>query len=233
MGLFISLSSGISGKKRMEIEKYKKKTIIYLPNAGFNQFNIICCIIMIQEINRIKSINDININLNEKCNEIYQSLNNLKEIHEITSKFSFDIRKSKEIINKEMENLMNHSIEAEIKIKKLIQDIRNKISINLNEINSKIKIIDLENDELEKYLKNININKKIYLNMCILKHIVKSSLMNIGISDTKIYIFKNDKQVSEVKIQKTKVSIISKNPNVNIELHEKNENLIKMMFKAF
>ena len=31
----------------------------------------------------------------------------------------------------------------------------------------------------------------------------------------------------------TKVSIISKNPNVNIELHEKNENLIKMMFKAF
>ena len=62
-GIFISLTSGISNRKRLEYENYNGKHILFLPNAGFEGLNIVYSVLFFKTL--FKYLNtEINPNKN-------------------------------------------------------------------------------------------------------------------------------------------------------------------------
>ena len=49
-GIFISLTSGISNRKRLEYENYNGKHILFLPNAGFEGLNIVYSVLFFKTL---------------------------------------------------------------------------------------------------------------------------------------------------------------------------------------
>jgi len=226
-GIFISLNSFIVGKKRFQVEKKNKKIVVFIPNAGFNQYSIICSLLLIKELHKYNIKNNLNfINIDEKCLQIYNSLSFLDNIWENIQKLSFDTRKTKECINKSLETLHNNVIELEISTKNIMKQIKHIISDNLIDLNEKcIEIIDT--DDLDNFIIEFKFSEKIKIQLKKLENIIKFNKANLIRIGQKLLINKNDKNICKIKINKKNILLESKNPTCTLEFCEKNENLIK------
>lgn len=224
IGLFISLHSGISNKKRFCIDYYDDKKIIFIPKSGTEGSSIIWGILLGLEL----------INNNSKYNNITES--NLMEIYNdfekvLNSHFSLmnNIKDSKEKIEKTLNNLYISTIDYDINIKNAFKDVKNKIRSELNNIS--VKLIENDYKYYEKIIHDLNEQKdNKYIIYYEILELVKSNNKKIRAEEENKLnweIYDSDKIICNIKSNKRKVEILYEDNIITIN----NSNIIKMIIK--
>ena len=233
-GLFISISSGITGpKRRLEYEQRKGKHIIFIPSAGFERTNIIYGILFLRELSKLNNISNISPDLIEKkTNLIYNSLKHLDSIFENMCSIKTEALKTQSMLKNQFDNLVSNILNTEIKVKNIIQNMKEEISISLSEIDTNYSV--LEKDHLDNVINefiesgnnyNVNIGNSLRLiqshNLVI--HEDKSG------DKTKFKITDNtDNIICELKIQKSKATYNFINEGWNFEIKQNQNNITSL-----
>ena len=224
IGIFISLHSGISNKKRFCIDYYDDKKIIFIPKSGTEGSSIIWGILLGLEL----------INSNSKYNNITET--NLMEIYNdfekvLNSHFSLmnNIKDSKEKIEKTLNNLYISTIDYDINIKNAFKDVKNKIRSELNNIS--VKLIENNYEYYEKIIHDLNEQKdNKYIIYYDILELVKSNNKKIRAEEENKLnweIYDCDKIICNIKSNKRKVEILYEDNIITIN----NSNIIKMIIK--
>jgi hypothetical protein len=225
-GIFVSNTSGIVGKKNIELEIIKDKLIIYVSNMGFNGYGCIIGTELLLSLvnNGIFSNNNLYYKNGDLCdflNNMNNDIDNLNNILEMYTKHKKLISEQRIKLNTIMDTIEKNSFDCLLELNKTIRSIIK----NTNEINSeKILIKDL--NDIKLFIDNLNENnlKEIYekLLMCI------PDKLNIKHdNNNKIYLYNKDILICYSKILKTKVELIFPiyDNNINLDIsYEKVKN---------
>lgn len=216
MGIFISATSGIIGKKRLEVETLDDIKIIYIPNSGFEEIPIIWAILLAKELLKV---NVKNSGINE--NSLLDLYNNFEKIYRQFCQVKYEIKSSKEGIEKILDNLYHKSLELDVNIYKALTDAQNMIKDELHDIN--ITLNDAESDDINNFLdKLLKTNDSRFESYKQLYDICKERKYTIRYPDDKYqwYIFNNDDFVCELKVKKKKIELLLNNRTVNINCNK-------------
>lgn len=228
-GIFISLSSSITGHKRLEYKHINGKHVIFIPNAGFDSYNIIYGILFLREIfENVKDYNTLTPEIiEEKCDLIYNSLENLDLIFEQISKLKMETFKTKTIIDTQINSLITNMIEMEIFTKNIVTKMKHNISQSLSQLNNDCKI--LENDEFDEIISNLT-SSEIILNRLLGNSLLlfKDRKYDISKDSEKpiYYLYKDNNKIVELKIGKTKSCYDFLNLGIKYDI-KKNTDIVK------
>ena len=203
-GIFISLTSPIIKHRRLEYKYLNDKHIIFLPNAGFDGFNIIYGIIFLREISKLSSKNSISRELfDEKSNEIKNIIEDFEISYNQISKLKNRAMEFKNSVDKQLLTLTMDICESEIIVKNIFEKTKKNIIDALTIGKFTLIEDDLFDDIITKYSSSNNKIRKIISNYFqLLKdhnyHLLKNDDKddNLQFSDTKSTI--------SLKIMKTK-----------------------------
>ncbi len=132
IGIFISISSGIVGKKRFDIEKINNSQwILYLPNAGLYGASIIWSILFAKEFYKTNQMiltdREIEYNWNE-WEELYDAF---QQIYHAFASIKLNISETRNSINKQMDDLVHKSYDVHFQIHNLTNQMKRKIENQL------------------------------------------------------------------------------------------------------
>ncbi len=132
IGIFISISSGIVGKKRFDIEKINNSQwILYLPNAGLDGASIIWSILFAKEFYKTNQMiltdREIEYNWNE-WEELYDAF---QQIYHAFASIKLNISETRNSINKQMDDLVHKSYDVHFQIHNLTNQMKRKIENQL------------------------------------------------------------------------------------------------------
>ena len=216
IGIFISATSGIIGKKRLEVETVDDIKIIYIPNSGFEEIPIIWAILLAKELLKV-NVKNSGINENS-LNELY---NNFEKIYRQFCQVKYEIKSSKDGIEKILDNLYHKSLELDVNIYKALKDAQNMIKDELHDIN--ITLNDAESDDINNFLdKLLKTNDNRFDSYKQLYDISKERNYIIRYPDDMFqwYIFNNDDLVCEMKVKKKKIELLLNNRTVTIDCNK-------------
>lgn len=206
-GIFVSLSSSIIGHKRLEYKYINEKHIIFIPNAGFESYNIIYGVLFLREIfTNIKNYNVLTPQIiEEKCELIYNSLENLDLIFEQVSKLKIETFKTKSTIDSQINNLITHILEMEIITNNVISKMKKNINDSLSQLNNEYQILEMnEFDEIIHNLTTSEIKMNNLLGNTLLMFKNLDFTISKDIVKSTYTLFKNNNKIVELKIGKTK-----------------------------
>jgi hypothetical protein len=205
-GIFISTTSGVTGHKRFEIEELDQR-IVYIPNSGLEGGPLIWAILMLK--NLIKHNFNTQIVNQGNFKEIFESFN-----HEYTNicKLKHEIIKSKHTIEQIFDNLYLKTSDIEIKLKTLIEDAEQKLTLELGndyQIGNKKKILEFLDQTKNKNKKNT---------IMLIDLLENKNLKYIFNQDfSKWQVLKNDKILGSVKLKKTKLDFELNKPHLSLD----------------
>ncbi len=159
IGIFISLSSGIVGKKRFDIEKINSNQwILFLPNAGLDGASIIWSILFAKEFYKtnqmIMTEKEIEYNWNE-WEEMYDAF---QQIYHSFATIKLNISETRNIINKQMDDLVHKSYDIHFQIQNLTNQMKRKIENQLLK-KERLKLIEEQLSSFNQESEPLNINK--------------------------------------------------------------------------
>lgn len=222
-GLFISQTSGIVGKKMMDMEIYNGKILIYVSCSGLNGHGIefgtefLLSLIDSGYLEKRKVINNNNTNyiidkINDKLIDLNNCINNF-------SRIKSEINRTQENINSSMSLLYKHAMEYEIKGQDIYEKLLNDINLLSKDNNN--KSIIYEEKIVNDYIENLNESQSIIIKE-IKKNIIDNEIL-WGIDRNIIYILKKNtiigKLVAMASTNKIKVlfPIDKKSITLNID----------------
>ena len=206
-GLFVSLTSNISGHRRLEYKYINDKHVLFIPNSGFENMTIIYGILFLRELITLESKNISNTIIDEKCRLIYSSLSELDKIFENVSKIKNDTLKTKSVIDTQINNLISSSIQTEIIIKDVIHKMKKNITESLSELDCTYTAI--EEEHLDILIKDfLETGSKLYASIAETFTIFRDRGYKIHKDEKKsIYnVYNNDTLICELKISKSKAT---------------------------
>ena len=225
VGLFISLNSGISNRRRFAIENIDGKKIIFIPKSGIDGASIIWGLLLgIELINSESKYNNLTEN---KLMDIYNDFEKILNGH---YNLINSIKETKDKIEKSLNGLYTTVVEQDINIQKTFADVKCKIRDELNCTNT--KLVDNDYNFYEKILFELKEHKDVrYSIFYELLEICKDKNKKIRVDETaqlnwEIY-DDTGKIVCNIKTNKRKVDMIY-NDNI-ITLN--NMDIIKMLIK--
>lgn len=224
-GLFISQTSGIVGKKMMDMEIYNGKILIYVSCSGLNghglEFGTEFLLSLIDSgyIEKRKLINNNETNyiikkINDKLIDLNDCINNF-------SRIKSEINRTQENINMSMSLLYKHAMEYEIKG----QDIYNKLlnDINLLSKDNMNKSIIFEDKIIQNYINNLNeTNSKLLKD--IIKNIENNNIL-LGLDNNIIYILNNKIIKCKIITNSNKIDLLFPINNNSITLNLEYESI--------
>ena len=150
VGIFISLNTGISNKKRFAIDEVKGKKIIFIPKAGTDGASIIWAILMGVEL---INTNYSHANVNEtKLMELYSNFETILNSH---YKLMQVIKDTKSKVDKSLESLYMAAVEQDIKMNNAYKDIKMKIRDEIGIQN--VKLIEKEYEYFDEILSEMSV----------------------------------------------------------------------------
>uniref|UniRef100_A0A6C0IYM0 Restriction endonuclease type IV Mrr domain-containing protein n=1 Tax=viral metagenome TaxID=1070528 RepID=A0A6C0IYM0_9ZZZZ len=204
-GLFVSLSSSIIGHRRLEYKCIKGKHVVFIPNCGFENMNIIYGILFLREISQQNNKNISGDLLDEKCQLIYNSLKYLDILYENISKLKNDALKMKTTIDTQVNTLISNSIHTEVVVKSIILKMKENITDCLSDLDCSYTI--LEKDVVDDLIKGfIESNNKLEnsIGNSLVIFTQKGYVIHEDRVKSKYSIRKNGDSISELKILKSK-----------------------------
>jgi hypothetical protein len=207
--LFISIQSGIVGKKTIDIEKFiindKEYTIVYCSYVFEEPHKLHSCITLLESLIKIKS---------EKYNYIKDEIiETIKEITEI-----YDLIKN---LNSQYLLVENNIKEQLSNFYLVIRDYQLKIKDKINKISKKIEdTIYISSDE---FINNFNESECILQVNKINDLITANNLKIINKDDSSWFISNDTKNIGEIKKFKSKVEISLYNPNICLKFLSKDK----------
>ncbi len=223
-GIFYSFGTTITGRHKFQIETYKDKYILYLPNITFESSLINLSILMIRKIALMSDSSscynkDLII---QKATEIINIIKELDVLYDNLSKSKFELIKQKKIIIDSLDNIHTTYIDNEALIKNIINRIKIQINDKLREFtenNTNNNTIDTTSFE---YLKNGNNREQsLYYLLTDLSgyDFVKITKINDGFR-----ISKCEKDYFEILIKKTTIKVNSLINEASFGLNNSNAN---------
>ena len=253
-GIFISLTSNISKKKRFEYEDNGKCSIFYVANTDFNKLSVIYPILFIKEIHKLKMTsktlcNQLDNDLSSKCienryieiyNKIANSTDDFTKIIDRLNEFKQDSLESIGAIRKELDKIQSQIITTDVSIKSIIYKISETIGSQLKDI---VNVSDLEdrildNIELTKIVEQCVINK---YNLTMEFEQIVLAFMDKGYSfiqtegKCSFKCIKTPECYCVIKMTKNKISLhfvnSLKKHNLKYDIHRENFNMFRCLFE--
>lgn len=226
IGIFISLNTGITGKKRFDIETLNhKQKILYIPNSGLEGSAIVWSVLLGRELVN-SQLDALSIN-QEKIIDIYESF---KFVYNKFCKIKYSIKDSKDVIEKQLNKLMHEALELDISIYETFKNVSTIINNELHFTNTLLMSAEYGECEIivEEMLKNkdkrATIHKEI-LGFC------KDNRLTVKYPpDNKLQwiIFDDEgKEFIKFKLTKTKVDLLLEDGNITISGNKKGLQYIK------
>ena len=224
-GLFISLKTGIIGKKNIDYEKIKHNNedfhIVYISNTANDSAKLESSILLLESIYKFNK----NSNSKNDVDWIYNSvISHIKDLNKLIDKTTL-LRDQFYLAEKNIKsNLDNYhfflrNYESELKIK--MKEIWNKIFIQFNQVND---IIENFND-LPNFILNLNKKDKCYIIISRIIDIFRVNKIGTRLNNDKFDLYDlNGKNIGFFKKFKDKVNINLFNPSINICFNYKNNN---------
>lgn len=216
-GIFMSFNQKISLiHNKIEIEKYEDITILYGSCLNYDKASILMPIEFINYLSKT-DVSKSNINmsyLSETCDNICISVKELDELYNTLDKNTEKVKKERRTIMSSLDCIHTTLIDSQIECNRIINKIKSKIS---NEISQFLEVssIDIQQDFnfLSEKTKNIIelLNLELLKNNIILKVINKDK--------NQFNLFKEDKKISSICVNKTKIkgTIISTDATMCID----------------
>ncbi len=130
IGIFISLSSGIVGKKRFDIEKLNAhQMILYVPNAGFDGSSVVWSILFAKEI--VRYVIEQKMDVESEMSNFQDMYDSFQEIYQYFSSLKMQIMDTRNHVMKHMDDLYHKTLEIHLQIHHLIGTMKNKIQRQL------------------------------------------------------------------------------------------------------
>ncbi len=138
IGIFISISSGIVGKKRFDIERINEhQLILYVPNSGIDNSAIIWSILFAKELNKwMVQNNSQNYNNIEKTmQDLHDIFDSFHDIYQHFSNLKMSILETRNNVIRHMDDLHHKTLEIHLNIHHLISGVKEKIQKELHNLN--------------------------------------------------------------------------------------------------
>ncbi len=159
IGIFISISSGIVGKKRFDIEKINNNQwILFLPNAGLDGASIIWSILFAKEFYKINQMIMTDKELEYNWNEWEEMYDAFQQIYHSFATIKLNISETRNIINKQMDDLVHKSYDIHFQIQNLTNQMKRKIENQLQK-KERLKLIEEQLNSNTHNLQEYDLNK--------------------------------------------------------------------------
>jgi hypothetical protein len=137
VGILISLSSGIVGKKRFDIEHLNPhQSILYVPHAGLDGGPIIWSILFAKEFIR----NKVHYRIENHTEDLSDLFDSFQEIYQHFASLKLHITESRSRIMTQMDDLFHRTIEIHYVIQELVSKMKNKIQNQIFLQNHRLQI---------------------------------------------------------------------------------------------
>lgn len=224
-GLFISLKTGIIGKKGIDYEiinhNNKNFHIIYISNTANDSYKLESSILLLESIYKYQNNNKAKNNVDWVYNSV---ISNIKELNKLIDKTT-QLRDQFYLAEKNIKNNLDNyhfflrNYESDLKIK--MKEIWNKIFIQFNQVNDMIENFN----DLSNYILNLNKKDKCYIIISRLIDIFRVNKIGTRINNDKFDLFNSEgNNIGFLKKLKDKVNINLFNPSINICFNYKNNN---------
>lgn len=224
VGIFISTTSGIIGKKRLSLEKsIKDQFMIYIPNSGLDGIALIWALLLAKQLCKIGNNKGIKIDMER----IYELFGDFESTYNELCKIRYEILKSKNNVNDIMENLYKQALDIEMKVKYMVQNSREKIMNELVIVGDKYK-----KDELLKFIEDLNEKKdkrvsgyEIMYNIC-----DRNNIQILSAKDDKerwLFYNNNEELLGEIKPYKGKLELVYKKKPIVLVVCQDLESMIE------
>lgn len=225
LGIFISLQTGIIGKKNIDYETYKDGDesyhIVYISKMMDEVAKLDCGILLIESLHKINIKDNLDLKIDQIKNIIYNNFNELEIVINKTDKLRSEYDRLEKSMKLNFDTFYNHLRNYEIEIKQKMQ----KVWLNLFE-----DLDDIENNYVDmksEILLKIGEKDKCYLIICRIFDIFDKNNINVTHDDTCYYINKKDQKLGSLKKMKDKVSINFEGlniPQINVTLKSNEQN---------
>ena len=229
VGIMISTTSGITGKKRMEYEQLdEEQYIIYIPNSGFEHIPVIWAVLFAKKLvtmtNKKKEI-DMGILLDcyRKFESIYKNFSTMKH----------NLIKTRKTIIVGLDELHIESL----RIEQMIQNVLHECNTYLYNILDEKEEVHLEDKDILEFLKELDEAKdKRHQSYSILYDYCKSKKFNIFYKSNKlnwnIKDCNNEKEIGETKYTKTKMELCVPEKGITIQLNSSSSFILDTIFSC-
>lgn len=128
IGIFVSFTSGIVGKKRFDIERLNEhQMILYIPNASFEGSAIIWSILLAKEWSKWMMNAKLDGEKERDLEDLHEVFDSFHEVYQHFSNMKLQILDTRNAVMKHMDDLYHKTLEIHIQIQNLIGNMKIRI----------------------------------------------------------------------------------------------------------
>ena len=156
IGIFISFTSGIVGKKRFDIERMNEhQMILYIPNASFEGSAIIWGVLLAKEWSKWMIETKLDKSKEQDLEDLHEVFDSFHEVYQHFANMKLQILDTRNAVMKHMDDLYHKTLEMHIQIQNLIGTMKIRIQRQLRILNGGMLIEgDIGNEMIEKMREN-------------------------------------------------------------------------------
>ena len=214
LGIFISLQTGICGRKNIDYEMYQEGDdnyhIIYISKMMEEALKLDCGILLLESLYKINNKDNLDLKIDQIKNVIYHNFNELELVINKTDKLrnEYDILEKSMKLN--MDTFYNHLRNYEIELKQNMQKIWVNLFNDLKDIDKNYVDTKLE------ILSSIGEKDKCYHLVSRVFDLLNKYNINITYDNSYYYMNKVDNRIGTIKKMKDKVVVSLDNPSILI-----------------
>ncbi len=155
IGIFVSFTSGIVGKKRFEIERMNEhQMILYVPNASFEGSAIIWSILLAKEWSKWVMDAKVDGERERDMSELHEVFDSFQEVYHHFSSMKLQILDTRNAVMKHMDDLYHKTLEIHLQIHHLIGRMKDRIQRQLKMMGGSEMIEGEGKDSIDKMREN-------------------------------------------------------------------------------
>jgi len=222
LGIFISLQTGICGRKNIDYEMYQENDdtyhIIYISKMMEETLKLDCGILLLESLYKINNKDNLDLKIDQIKNVIYHNFNQLELVINKTDK----LRSEYDILEKSMKTNMdifyNHLRSYEIELKQNMQKIWVNLFNDLKDIDKHYIDTKLE------ILTTVGEKDKCYHLISRIFDLLNKYNINITYDNSYYYMNKGEVNIGTIKKMKDKVVITLENASITITFKSNDDN---------
>jgi len=222
LGIFISLQTGICGRKNIDYEMYQENDdtyhIIYISKMMEETLKLDCGILLLESLYKINNKDNLDLKIDQIKNVIYHNFNELELVINKTDK----LRSEYDILEKSMKTNMdifyNHLRSYEIELKQNMQKIWVNLFNDLKDIDKHYIDTKLE------ILTTVGEKDKCYHLISRIFDLLNKYNINITYDNSYYYMNKGEVNIGTIKKMKDKVVITLENASITITFKSNDDN---------
>jgi len=228
LGIFISLQTGICGKKNIDYEMYhdgdENYHIIYISKMMEDTLKLDCGILLLESLHKINSKDNLDLKIDQIKSVIYHNFNELEAVINKTDKLRSEYDVLEKSMKLNMDNFYNHLRNYEIELKQNMQ----KIWVNLfndlkdvekNYVDAKIEILSVIGEKDKCY----SVVSRIF-------DILNKFNINVTYDESHYYMNKIDEKIGTIKKMKDKVVMSLEKSSITITFKYNDDNMSNYEF---